>query len=125
MVKMQFCYTIPYCYWPKNKEITDNKIGLLYNLMDDLVSKNYYDMLIDHLKDKDFSNISGNTSNIRLVDNEIIVSDIFDDEKRTLTIKEDVFVELVKKWRSLCEQEVPVITITREGNDFTIEAGTE
>ena len=125
MVKMQFCYTIPYCYWPKNKEITDNEIGLLYNLMDDLVSKNSYYILLEELEAEYSLGLTGNASDLSLKNNEVIISDLFDDEKRTLTLKKDIFVELVKKWRSLCDQEVPVITITREVNDFTIEAGTE
>jgi hypothetical protein len=124
MIKVNFFKMEPYCY-KKRHPAGNFDIWLLYNLMDDLVSKNSYYILLEELEAKHSLGLTGNASDLSLKNNEVIISDLFDDEKRTLVLKKDVFMELVKKWRSLCEQEVPVITITREGNDFTIEAGTE
>ena len=124
MITAYFNKTEPYHY-VANK-IGDFKIWLLYNLFDDFSApQNAFSVLIEELIDENATGIYGNLSFCSINGRTISIYDIWDDEKRTLTINRAYLLELAKKWHELSEKGVPIITIKRDGETFTIEEGKE
>ena len=100
----------------------DFNIGLLYTLVDDFSSTGFYQILIDSLSDINSTGITGELTYLDIENNRATIQYQFDDEEKTLTIDRAHLLELVKKWRELCEQNVPGIVISREGDKFEIAA---
>ena len=125
MLKTNFYKEYSNCYSYNYNEFDDFNIWLFYNFLDDLVSKNAYWFLLDNLKDKNSKGLTGNCSDLTLFQDKGIIIDLFDDEKRSITLERSHLIELVKKWRELCEKGVPIITIKRDGETFIIEEGKE
>ncbi len=125
MLKINFYKVDSFYYRHIYHEENDFNIWLFYNFLDDLVSKNAYWFLLDNLNDKNSKGLTGNCSDLTLFQDKGIIIDLFDDEKRSITLERSHLIELVKKWRELCEKGVPIITIKRDGETFIIEEGKE
>ena len=69
--------------------------------------------------------LAGDLSILDLEENAVVIYSRWDDEKRILTVNRAYLLELAKKWRGLCELDVPIITIKRENAIFIIEQGKE
>ena len=106
----------------ENDEISDFDTWLLYNLLDDFSSEGFYEFLIKKLNNFNGGRLAGQASSISIENDRVTIQDTHDSQERTLVINRAHLLELVKKWRELCEQSVLGIVISREGDKFEIEA---
>jgi hypothetical protein len=113
-------------YGYRYNEQDDFNIWLLYNTFNDFsTSENAFPGLIESLTNKTSGTSCGDLSSLHFDDNKVTIYDRWDEEERTLILERSYLLELAKEWRKLCEKDVPIITIKRDGEIFIIEEGKE
>ena len=126
MLKINFYKKNKERYGYRYKKEDDFDIWLIYNVFNDFSSPiNAFSELIEFLTNKTSGTSCGDLSSLHFDDNKITIYDRWDEEERTLILERSYLLELAKKWRKLCEKDVPIITIKRDGETFIIEEGKE
>ena len=126
MLKTNFYKISKIRYNYEYNEFDDFDIWLLYNLFDDFsFPSGAFAELINFLTNKQSGTSTGNLSLLIFKENLVIVYSLWDEEERALTLERSYLLELANKWRELSEKGVPIITIKRDGEIFTIEEGKE